>query len=66
MKTNLSIVPYYNSYEEYLKKLELNELVNSIINININIDEERLLCKKLRQKLGKNNRFAKIMKCIKK
>jgi hypothetical protein len=63
-KKTLSIVPYFNSYEDYLKKKEMNQLIDNMNNITIN--EECALCKKLRQKLGKNNRFAKIMKCIKK
>ena len=32
MSTIVSIVPYYNSYEEYLKKREMNELINNMSN----------------------------------
>ena len=64
MKTNLKIVPYYGSFEQYKKTKEMNELTN-IMN-NIKIEDECMLCKKLREKLGKNNRFAKMMKCVKK
>jgi len=60
----LSIVPYYGSFEQYQKMKDINELVNNMNNMNI--DEECQLCKKLKQKLGKNNRLARIMKCIKK
>ena len=47
-----------------MKTKEMNELINNINNMNIN--EECQLCKNLKQRLGKNNRFAKMMKCIKK
>ena len=64
MKTNLKIVQYYGGFEQYHKTKEINELVNNMNNMNM--DDECMLCKKLRQKMGKNNRFAKMMKCVKK
>jgi hypothetical protein len=69
-KHNLSIVKYNkNAFLDYIKNRDMNQLVDSMndidININININNnECMLCKKLKQKLGKN-RFMKTLKCVK-
>ncbi len=62
-KHNLSIILYNkDSFIDYIKNKDMNQLIDSINNININ---ECMLCKKLKQKLGKNNRFATTLKCVK-
>ena len=65
-KHNLSIVKYNkNAFLDYIKNKDMNQLVDSMSNIDININNnECMLCKKLKQKLGKN-RFMKTLKCVK-
>ncbi len=64
-KHNLSIIQYNkNAFMDYIKNKDMEQLIDNINTININ-DDDCMLCKKLKQKLGKNNRFAKTLKCVK-
>jgi|LakMenEpi03Aug12_release.lakeMendotaPanAssembly.Ray.scaffolds.fasta_scaffold5568939_1 hypothetical protein len=65
-KHNLSIVKYNkNAFLDYIKNKDMNQLVDSMNDIDINDNNnECMLCKKLKQKLGKN-RFMKTLKCVK-
>ncbi len=55
MITNTKAIIKYNpdAFLEYIKNKHMDTLINKMDNINININE-CMLCKKLKQKLGKN------------
>jgi len=69
-KNNLNIIKHNpEALLDYIKNKNMNELIDKINtdinNININNNHECILCKKLKQKLGKNS-LGKTLKYCKK
>jgi hypothetical protein len=63
-KHNLSIIKYNpNAFLEYVKNKDMCNLIENMNNININ--DDCMLCKKLKEKIGKN-KFGINLKCTKK
>jgi hypothetical protein len=63
-KHNLSIIKYNpNAFLDYIKNKNMNELIEKMNDVKIT--HECMLCKKLKQKLGKNT-LGKTLKFCKK